>query len=97
MLKFLQVSVPTLVKILLASFHSPLITFAVNASINAANTKIQTGFLPGFSNHPDTNSDSQSKTRIPPSLLKFIGPEGKCVHVYKVSHLQIFGVFHLVE
>lgn len=88
MLKFLQVSVPTLVKILLALFHSPLIIFVVNASTNAADTKIQTGFLPGFSNHPATNSDAQSKTRTPPSLLKFIGPEGKYVPGYKVPHLQ---------
>lgn len=77
-------------KILFTLAHSLLIIVAANASVNAADTewKIETGFLPGFSNHPATNPDSQSKTRTPPSLLKFIGPEGKYVPGYKLPHLQ---------
>lgn len=77
-------------KILSALVHSPLLIFAVNATVNAADTegKIQPGFLPGFSKHPDTNPDSQSKTRTPPSLLKFICPEGKYVPGCEVPHAQ---------
>lgn len=86
---------PVLRKLCSLQFILHLIIFAVNASVNAADTevKIQIGFLPGFSNHPATNPDSQFKSRTPPSLLKFIGHEGKYVPGCKVSHPHAGALF----